>query len=78
MSAKKRDPDDCTEAEAEACCQIVMTSDEFGDEYYSYDSLKEAQIGFESLKRSCKKIEKKDHIERTLRLVIREWVSEGY
>ena len=60
----------------EACCQIVMTSDEFGTEYFSYNDLEEAHAGFERLKKSCTKFQKKDGIKRTLRLVVREWEGE--
>ena len=53
--------------------QVIMYSDEFGFEDFTYDTVGEAEAGFERLKKDCTKAYKKDGIERRLLLVIATW-----
>lgn len=52
--------------------KVLMSSQEFGEESFSYDSIEEALKGFARLKQSCKKHGKKDGVERRLLLVLKE------
>ncbi len=56
--------------------QVIMYSDEYGFEDFDYDTVEEAEAGFERLKRDCAKAYKKDGIERRLLLVTAAWETE--
>ena len=64
------------EDEGEQAPQVIMYSNEFGFEDFDYDTVAEAEAGFERLKRSCTKANKKDAIERRLFLVVAAWGTE--
>lgn len=55
--------------------KVVMSSEEFGAEDFTYDTIEEAREGFERLKKECAKSFKKVGIERRLLLVIDDWES---
>jgi hypothetical protein len=56
--------------------QIIMKSEEFGEEEFDYDTVEEAQEGFTRLKESCQQCAQNDGIERTLLLVLDSWTTE--
>ena len=53
--------------------KVIMWSDEFGLEEFSYETEQEAREGFERLKTTCQA--SKDGIERHLYLAIATWTS---
>jgi hypothetical protein len=55
--------------------QIIMKSDEFGEEDFDYDVIEEAQEAFARLKEECQKQAHEDGIERTLFLVLDSWTT---
>lgn len=52
-------------------CRILLKSEEFGEEKFEYDSIEEANAGFDRLLASSTEASKNDGIHRTLELVIR-------
>jgi hypothetical protein len=55
---------------------VILTSEEFGEEEFDYDTLKEARAGFERLKQSCQAESDKDGIERRLVLALETWTTD--
>ena len=53
--------------------KVIMWSDEFGLEEFSYDTEQEAREGFERLKATCQA--SNDGIERHIYLAIDTWTS---
>ena len=49
---------------------VIMRSEEFGEEEFDYETLKEAKDGFKRLKQSSDEHSAEDGIERTLLLVL--------
>jgi hypothetical protein len=49
---------------------VIMRSEEFGEEEFEYETLKEAKEGFKRLKKSTDQHATEDGIERTLLLVL--------
>jgi hypothetical protein len=56
--------------------QVILTSEEFGEETFDYDTLKEAREGFSRLKQSCKAETDNDGIERRLVLALESWTTD--
>ena len=56
--------------------QVILTSDEFGEEEFDYDTLREAREGFNRLKLSCQAETEKDSIERRLILAVESWTTD--
>lgn len=57
--------------------QVLLTSEAFGEDTFEYDSLEEAEAGFQRLKESCLTQQKIDQIERELNLiqVLKTWTT---
>ena len=56
--------------------QVILSSDEHGEETFDYDTLKEAREGFNRLKESCQVETENDGIERRLVLALETWVTD--
>ncbi len=61
--------------------KIVLYSEKFGSEDFDYETLKEASLGFERLKKSCGDCFLFDKIERSLDLekrglILEEWTTK--
>jgi len=55
---------------------VILSSDEFGEEEFDFDTLEEARAGFERLKQSCQIEAEKDSIERRLILALETWTTD--
>jgi hypothetical protein len=57
--------------------EVITYSEEYGLEHYHYDTAKEAEAGYERLKKASNREYKKDNIVREVILVTDRYITDG-